>query len=299
MMTISKNLNVSFLGAGGVMGSPMTSNIAKAGFYTKAWNRTIHRPGVEAAKNAGANISASIAEAVKDADVIITCLGDVPDVEAVVLGSGGITEFAKPGTLIIEMSTIGPEAARKIGSELKKRNLRFLDAPISGGDVGAINGTLTIMVGGETADFEEAKPILEVMGNKIFYCGSIGSGQAVKLSNQVLCGVNMVALCEAMQIAKQQNIDPNLIVEVCGTGAGGSWALSNLGAKIAESDFAPGFMIKHMLKDLRLVQEALSENSLPGVDLADKMFKRVQELDDGNGDRQGTQAMIRAYRNQD
>ncbi|MBE9129545.1 MULTISPECIES: NAD(P)-dependent oxidoreductase [unclassified Coleofasciculus] len=291
------NQQIAFLGLG-VMGGSMAANLARSGYSVKAWNRTPNRPGIEIAASAGATVVPSIREAVTSADVVFSCVGDVPDVEEVILGSGGVAESARPGTLVIDTSTIGPDAARKMGTELKKRNLHFLDAPISGGDIGAKKGTLTIMVGGEPADFEESKPLLEVLGKTIRLCGSVGSGQGVKLCNQVLCAIHMVALCEAMQLARQQGIDPNLVVEVCSTGAAGSWALSNLGSKIAESDFQPGFMIKHMLKDLRLVQETVqsSGEQLSGVELADGLFKIVQKLDDGTGGEQGTQAMIRAFR---
>lgn len=291
------NQQIAFLGLG-VMGGYMAANLARGGYSVKAWNRTPNRPTVEVAASEGATIVSSIREAVEAADIIFSCVGDVPDVEEVILGTEGVAEFAKSGALVIDTSTIGPNAARKIGNELKKHNLRFLDAPISGGDIGAKNGTLTIMVGGEVTDFEESKPVLEVVGKTISLCGSIGSGQAVKLCNQVLAALHMVGLCEAMQLAQQQGIDPNLIVEVCSTGAAGSWALSNLGPKIIESDFRPGFMIKHILKDLRLVQESLQATGqeLPGVEMSDRLFKMVQELDNGMGGEQGTQAMIRAYR---
>jgi 3-hydroxyisobutyrate dehydrogenase len=291
------NQQIAFLGLG-VMGGYMAANLARSGYSVKAWNRTPNRPGVEVAASAGARMVSSIREAVEAADIVFSCVGDVPDVEEVILGSGGVAEFAKPGALVIDTSTIGPDAARKIAAELDKHNLRFLDAPISGGDIGAKNGTLTIMIGGEPSDFEQSKPLLEVLGKSIRLCGPVGSGQAVKLCNQVLGAVHMVALCEAMQLAEQQEIDPNLIVEVCSTGAAGSWALSNLGPKIVESDFRPGFMIKHIIKDLRLVQESLksSGQALPGVEMADRLFKLVKELDGGTGGEQGTQAMIRAYR---
>ena len=278
------------------MGAPMTANLARSGYSVKAWNRTPNRPSVRVAGSAGATIVSSIGEAVARADIVFSCVGDVPDVEEVILGDGGVADSARPGTLVIDTSTIGPDAARHIGEELKKRNLRFLDAPLSGGDIGAQKGTLTIMVGGEVADFEESKPLLEVIGKTIRLCGAVGSGQAVKLCNQVLASVHMVALCEAMALAKQQEIDPNLIIEVCGTGAAGSWALSNLGPKIVAADFQPGFAIKHILKDLRLVQDTLkSGEELPGVELADNLFNMVKELDGGRGGEQGTQAMIRTY----
>ncbi len=284
---------IAFCGLG-VMGGPMAANIAKKGYQVKGWNRTPNRPGIEIAKQGGVNISSTLQEAVSNAEIIFTCLGDVPDVEEVILGTEGIAKFAPAGSLIVDMSTIGSKAALKIGNDLKQHQLRFLDAPVSGGDIGAINGTLTIMVGGEANDFEECLPLFETMGKNIHLCGPVGSGQGVKLCNQVLASLTMVGLCEAIKIAKHQSIDPNLIVKVCSTGAAGSWALSNLGPKMIEEDFSPGFMVKHILKDLRLVQET-SEENFPGVDLADRLFKLVQQLDDGEGAFCGTQAMIRAY----
>jgi len=288
--------NITFLGLG-VMGSAIAANLARAGaksgYKVTAWNRTqdLH-PGIEIAKTAGASIAVSIREAVTDAEAIFTCLGDVPDVEEVLLGDRGVIQSAKTGALIVDMSTIGREAACHISAQLSKQGLRFLDAPVSGGDVGAKNGTLTIMVGGDAADFAECKPLFESIGKNIHLCGAVGSGQSVKLCNQVLVSTYMVGICEAMLLAEQAGLDPELVVEVCGGGAAGSWALSNLGMKVAKSDFQPGFMIKHMLKDLRLVQE--SANDLPGVELSDRLFKIVSQLAGGN--EQGTQAMIRAYR---
>lgn len=287
-------MKTAFLGLG-VMGGYMAANLAKGGYAVNAWNRTPNRPGIQIAVDGGANLVSSIQEAVESVDVICTCVGDVPDVEEVILGTEGVASFAKPGAIVIDFSTIGPQAARKIATELEPRQLLFLDAPISGGDIGAKNGTLTIMVGGDVAAFDTCKPLLEVMGRTIRHCGPVGSGQAVKLCNQVLCSLHMVGLCEAMVLAKKQDIDPSLVIEVCSTGAAGSWALANLGEKVADSDFAPGFMIKHIVKDLRLVQEALSsDQSFPGVELADRLFKIVQDLD-SDAATQGTQAMIRAY----
>jgi len=282
---------LAFLGLG-LMGGSMTANLAKKGFFVNAWNRTPNRPGVEIATAAGANVVSSLQACVKNADVIFTCVGDVPDVEEVILG--GVVKFAQPGALVVDMSTIGSNAAQKISSELQTHNLRFLDAPVSGGDIGAQKGTLTIMVGGEPADFAQCQPYFEAMGKTIRLCGPVGSGQAVKMCNQVLCAVHMVALCEALQMAEKQGIDPNLMIEVCSTGAAGSWALSNLGPKIIDSDLAPGFMIKHILKDLRLVLETGA--NIPGVELADRLFKQVKDMDNGKGAQQGTQAMIRSYK---
>ncbi len=285
----------AFIGLG-VMGSPMASNLVKAGYKVKGWNRTSSKNLVKQADAAGVKVVSTIASAVRNADLIFICVSDEADVNEVIFQSGGIAENAENNTLIIDFSTIGAIASQNMTKNLAVKGLRFLDAPISGGDIGAQQGTLTIMVGGKQADFTEAEPVLAAMGKNIIYCGESGSGQAVKLCNQVLCSVHMVALCEAMQLAKQLGLDPNLIIEVCSTGAAGSWALSNLGEKVADSDFAPGFMIKHILKDLRLVQENLGDADLdlPGVEFAQKQFQSVQDM---GGEEQGTQAMIRAYNN--
>ncbi|MDJ0597678.1 MAG: NAD(P)-dependent oxidoreductase [Crocosphaera sp.] len=287
---------LAFIGLG-LMGGFMAANLAKKGFTVNAWNRTPNRPGITIAQKAGATIVSSIETAVTNADIIFTCVGDVPDVNEVIFQDNGIINYAKPGALIVDFSTIGTQAARNIGTRLKAQEFRFLDAPISGGDIGAKQGSLTIMVGGEKNDFDECLPYFEAMGKTIIYCGSIGNGQGVKMCNQALCAVHMIALCEAIKMAEKQGIDPNLMIEVCRTGAAGSWALTNLGPKIVDSDLEPGFAIKHLLKDLRLVQEimAQSDSQLPGVTLAEKFLKVVANMDNGSGKEQGTQAMIRYY----
>jgi 3-hydroxyisobutyrate dehydrogenase len=288
--------SIAFLGLG-VMGAPMTANLVRHGFSVRAWNRTPTSPGVAIAWEAGASITDTLAEAIASAEIIFTCVGDVPDVEAVILGEEGVIRYARSGAIVVDMSTIGATAARAIGAKLREKNLHFLDAPVSGGDIGACNGTLTIMVGGDEKDFTECLPCFQAMGKTIRLCGSIGSGQAVKLCNQVLGAIHMVALCEALKMAEIQDLDPNLVIEVCKTGAAGSWALENLGPKILQGQLEPAFMIEHILKDLRLVKETVhtSGEALPGTDLAESLFQIVAALDSGQGSKQGTQAMIRAY----
>ncbi len=287
-----KKISLAFLGLG-VMGGPMAANLAKKGYDLLVWNRTADRPGLELACSYGAIAVGSIAEAVNQAQIIFTCLGDVPDVEAVLLAEKGVIHHAPTGSLVVDFSTIGRRAAQAIAVQLQAKSLHFLDAPVSGGDIGAQQGSLTMMVGGETPDFEAILPYLQAMGKTITHCGPVGSGQAVKLCNQVLAAVHMVGLCEALTLAEIQGIDANLMVQVCSTGAAGSWALSNLGPKIIEGNLEPGFMIQHILKDLRLVQETLESQRLPGTTLAQGQFQQVSDLP--NGDRLGTQAMIQAY----
>ncbi len=287
---------IAFLGLG-LMGSHMAANLAQQGYEVFGWNRTPDRPEVQIAIAAGVKVVTNLQDAIAEVKLVFCCLGDVPDVKEVLLGNTGVANYAQPKILIVDMSTIGSKAAQEIAQDLATKQLRFVDAPVSGGDVGAEAGTLTIMVGAKEADFQECLPMLQAMGKNITLCGDIGSGQAVKMCNQILCALNMVGLCEAIQLAKHQGIDPNLIVEVCGTGAAGSWALNNLGQKIIDSDYEPGFALKHIIKDLRLVKEInqSSNKEIPGTDLSDRLFKLVAALDDGAAAEQGTQAMIRAY----
>jgi len=287
----------AFLGMG-VMGSPMASNMVKGGFQTSIWNRTASHPRVMSAINAGCIGADSISQAVEDADFILTCVSDVPDVEDVLLGKNGVSEHAKKGAIVIDLSTIGIKAARSIGNRVNEKGLRFLDAPVSGGDIGAQSGTLAIMVGGDVKDFEEALPVLKSMGKHVHHCGPIGSGQGVKLINQNLGAIHMVALSEAMRLAQVLEVDPNLVVKVCSAGAAGSWALSNLGPKIINSDYSAGFRVKDILKDLRLInEELLGKESLPGLKLSQELFKHVAEsFPEGEGNLNGTQAMDMVYK---
>ncbi|GBO51808.1 2-hydroxy-3-oxopropionate reductase [Pseudanabaena sp. lw0831] len=291
---------IAFLGLG-VMGGAMAANLVKRGYSVLGWNRTKDRPTIATFTSVGGTLANSLEDAVSEAEVVFSCLGDVPDVTEVLIGARGAMHFARANTLFIDTSTIGSDAAKKIGNALMHDGLRFLDAPVSGGDVGARNGTLTFMVGGNPEDLQECLYLFEAMGSNIKHCGAIGSGQAVKLCNQTLVSVYMLALCETMQFAEQMGLDPRLIVDVCGSGAAGSWALTNLGMKVATGDYQAGFAIKHMLKDLRLVQEISDRQNLdfpvdlPAIALAMKNFQKVSQLDDGQGAEQGTQAMIRAY----
>lgn len=283
------------------MGGAMAANLVKRGYSVLGWNRTKERPTISTFTSVGGTLANSLEDAVSEAHVVFSCLGDVPDVTEVLIGDHGAMHFAKANTLFIDTSTIGSDAAKTIGNALMHDGLRFLDAPVSGGDVGARNGTLTFMVGGNPEDVQECLPLFEAMGSNIKHCGAIGSGQAVKLCNQSLVSIYMLALCETMQIAEKMGVDPQLVVDVCGSGAAGSWALNNLGMKVATGDYQAGFAIKHMLKDLRLVQEISDRQhldfplDLPAIALAMRNFQKVSQLDDGQGAEQGTQAMIRAY----
>ncbi|NJK35955.1 MAG: NAD(P)-dependent oxidoreductase [Oscillatoriales cyanobacterium SM2_2_1] len=282
--------SIAFLGLG-TMGSAMASNLQRAGHQVIGWNRTGDRPSVQQFASGGGTVVSDLRDAVVQATCVITCLADAPDVAAVLLGSGGVADHALPQTLVIDTSTIGAIAAREIGQVLEARSLRFLDAPISGGDVGARHGSLTFMVGGSPEDYNTAVPLLEAMGKTIRHCGPMGNGQAMKLCNQTLAALHMVAVCEALRLADQFHLDPQLMVDVCGSGAAASWMLSHLGMKAANQDFTPGFMIQHMQKDLRHIQASMAEagETLPGVNLAAELFAQVFDP------HLGTPALIRAY----
>jgi 3-hydroxyisobutyrate dehydrogenase len=282
---------IAYLGLG-IMGSAMAANLQKKGYSVNGWNRTAGRPHVEELAKIGVLLKSSIEDAVADADLIVTCLGDVADVEQVLLGA--VRSAARKGCVVVDMTTIGRDAAVKIAAELGKSGLPFLDAPVTGGDIGAKNGTLTIMVGGDKSTFDETLPVLETVGKTIVWCGEAGSGQALKLCNQILCAVNLVAVSEALTLAQGLGIDASLVVEVLAGGAGGSWSLSNLGPRILKGDFAPGFPIEHMLKDLRLVHENAEHLDLPGVELSERLFKQSSAENKGDS-RLGTQAMFQAY----
>jgi len=292
-MSACDEVKVAFLGLG-IMGSAMSANLRKTGASVRGWNRSPGRTSLETARAAGVEIVDSIEHAVKDARVIFSCVGDEHD--SMQLLTGEVAKFGSPNALIVDMGTIGQAFARNIGEALAAHGLRFLDAPVTGGDVGAREGTLTILVGGSSEDFAECKPLFDAMGKKIFHCGAIGSGQAMKLCNQILCAVNMVAVSEAFALADAMDIDKKAIIDSLSAGAGGSWVLTNLGPRIVKGDFAPGFTLDHMLKDLRLVSENQGADTLlPGTQLAIDLFKKARSLGEPNGGQQGTQAMFRAY----
>jgi len=283
---------VGFVGLG-IMGGPMAANLLKAGFRVTVWNRSPRR--MEPLLELGASGAASPAEVAAASEVTVSCVTNSPDVEAVALGPGGIAEGAGPGSAYIDCSTISPGVAREVAAELAKRGIDMLDAPVSGGDVGAKAGTLAIMVGGEPAAFERCLPVLQGMGKTIVHVGPAGSGQVVKLCNQVAGGLNLLALAEAVSLARKAGVDPAKMLEVVGAGAAGSWMIQNLGPRAIAGDFAPGFMVGLMQKDLRLVlaEAAETDTPLPGTALVSQLFA-VLQAEGRAGD--GTQALVDVLR---
>ncbi|MFA6110361.1 MAG: NAD(P)-dependent oxidoreductase [Candidatus Latescibacterota bacterium] len=286
---------IGFVGLG-IMGAPMALNLLKAGYAVEVYNRT-DRPRVDQVVAAGGRRVASPQLAAANAEVVITMVTDTPDVEAVILGPEGVIHGARPGTTVIDMSTVSPRVTRQIGARLAEGGVAMLDAPVSGGEAGARNGTLSIMVGGEPEVFENCLPVLQALGRSVTLMGKAGAGQTTKLCNQIAVAVNNLAMAEALTLAATSELDPRLVLAAISGGAGGSWYLSNLGPRILDGDFAPGFTVDLQQKDLRLVLGAAADVQLPlpGVSLVNQLFNLVQRLGCG-GD--GVQALIKAYERQ-
>lgn len=282
---------VGFIGLG-IMGAPMARNLIDAGYSLTVWNRS--RAKVDAVAAHGATAAGSAAEVASSAEIIITIVTDSPDVEAVVLGPQGVIEGAVSGSIVVDMTTMSPAITRDIAGKLAENGVQMLDAPVSGGDIGAQNGTLSIMVGGPAEAFDRALPLFEVMGQNIVHAGDEnGLGQYVKLCNQIAVVGNLLAMCEAMALGKRAGLDLDKMVAAISKGAAGSWALLNLAPRVVRGDWEPGFMVDLQQKDLRLVLEAAAELDLPlpGTALANNLFRSVQRAGMG---RKGTQSLMYA-----
>lgn len=271
------------------MGGPMAGHLLDGGAELTVNTRS--RARAQHLIDRGAKWAGTPAQATADADVVFTCVPDTPDVESVVLGNSGILSVARAGLIVVDHSTISPTATRKMNEALSARGAQLLDAPVSGGDIGAKNATLSIMVGGEESAFNRVLPLLAHMGKTITYCGPSGSGQLTKLVNQILVSVTNLAVCEALAFAEKSGVDPQKTLAAVSGGAAGSWQLSNLGPKMIAGDFRPGFMIKLQHKDLRLAIAAAREAGidLPALDLVYKLFDLG--LRNARGD-EGTQALF-------
>ena len=281
---------LAFIGLG-LMGRPMAFHLLKHGHAVRVFNRSAKK--TEGFAEQGGVVCQSPAEAARGARIIMLCVGDGPDVREVVLGPKGIAEGAPAGALIVDHSTISPQAAQEIEAACRAKGLRFLDAPISGGQKGAIDGTLAIMCGGAAADFEEAKPVLAAYGRKITLVGGPGMGQVTKACNQILCVNTILGIAEAFTLAQALGADPAKVLEAVKDGGARSWALEVLAPKILAGDDSPGFYIRHQQKDLRIVLEAAraSGTALPGTALIHELYKVVQAR---GGDECGNQCLFRA-----
>lgn len=288
---MSSPLSIAFIGTG-VMGRSMAGHLQKAGHRLHVYNRT--REKAAALVEAGAQWHDSAGAAAAPADVVITMLGFPSDVEASYLGAGGIVERARPGALLIDMTTSSPVLARRIAEAAGRRGIAALDAPVSGGDLGAREARLVIMVGGAAEAFARAKPLFEIMGKNIALHGGPGAGQCCKMANQIAVAVGMVAWCEALAYAKQAGLDPTAVHASISGGAAGSWAMTNLAPRALGDNYAPGFYVKHILKDMRIALESAAELKLelPGLATAKALYDRVAAR---GWDDSGTQALYRYY----
>lgn len=281
---------IGFIGLG-IMGVPMVANLIQAGYALTVWNRS--RPGIDACVELGATAADSPRVAAEASDILITIVTDSPDVEDVLVGrdDAAIRGLAS-GSVVIDMSTISPAVTRDIAAQLSERGVAMLDAPVSGGDTGAKAGTLSIMVGGDADVLERCSPVLEAMGSTITHCGPTGAGQTVKLCNQVAIAGALLGVCEALSLADKSGVDQERMLAAISAGAAGSWQLSNLGPKIAVGDYAPGFMVRLMQKDLRLALEAGGGvlQPLPNTSLVQQLYYQLQASDLGD---EGTQALAR------
>jgi 3-hydroxyisobutyrate dehydrogenase len=287
---------VAWLGAG-TMGAAMAANLAKAGYRVSIWNRTMPSAGLGVAASGGCAIARTVEEALSGSQFVCSCVTDGPALRSILFAPGrDLNSMAPKDTIIVDFSTIGPVEARGISEQLGQLGLRFVDAPVTGGDIGARDGTLTFMVGGSGEDLERIRPLLNAMGKKVVHAGPAGNGQSLKLVNQLLCGVNLLAVVEAFQVAEAFGMDRKLAVEACGGGAAGSWQLVNLGPKIIAQDHRPGFRAAHLLKDLRFLRDALQNGSTlpapPCFEVALAAFERVVRM--GKGEL-GTQTVWMAH----
>jgi 3-hydroxyisobutyrate dehydrogenase len=281
--------SIGFIGLG-IMGMPMARNLIRAGFEVTVYNRTASRADKLAGE--GARKADSAVELAGTSSVVIIIVSDTPDVESIILGEYGIIDSIKGNSVIIDMSTISPDVTRELALRLWEKNVHMLDAPVSGGEQGAIDGTLSIMVGGDSEVLERCRPVLETMGKDIVHVGTNGMGQTVKLINQILVAGTLNSVVEALVFAQKQGVDLSRAIEAVKGGAAGSWQLTNLAPCIIRRDFRPGFMVDLMQKDLRLVMEAAESMSipLPVTSLIHKMFLSLRSSGEGKS---GTQALVK------
>lgn len=282
---------IGFIGLG-VMGQSMAGHILNAGYTLQVYNRT--KKKAESLISRGAVWSDTVADLSEKSDVIITIVGFPPDVEQVYLAENGILNHARKGTIVVDMTTSRPDLAVKIYEKAREKGLESLDAPVSGGDLGAQNATLSIMVGGDEKVFETLVPLFEVMGKNIVRQGSPGSGQHTKMANQIAIAAGMIGVCEALGYAQKAGLDPQTVLKSIGQGAAGSWSLNNLGPRIIDRNMDPGFYIKHFIKDMKIASSAsqqLGQNT-PGLDLALSLYEKLAAM--GHEDK-GTQALFKLF----
>lgn len=284
--------NVSFIGTG-VMGASIVKHLLKAGHPVTVYTRTKEK--AEDLLQEGAKWAASVEEAVVGADLIFSMVGMPTDVEEIYFGEKGILAEGTPGQIVIDMTTSSPALAIKIDKEATAKGMFSLDAPVSGGDVGAKNGTLSVMCGGEENVFSRVEPVFALFGGQVILQGPAGSGQHTKMSNQLAIATNMIGVCEALVYAEKAGLNPERVLESITPGAAGSWSLSNLGPRMLADNFQPGFYTKHFVKDLKIAldEASMMELKLPGLELAIHLYEDL--IAKGYGDK-GTQVLFKHYK---
>ncbi len=274
------------------MGAPMAGHLLKAGHAVRIFSRT--RAKVEALIAAGAEWADSPAAAAEGADVAFAMVAFPKDVEEVFLGTKGFLAAKHPPKVVVDMGTSPPALTRRIAEAAVAKGVGALDAPVSGGDIGARNATLSIMVGGEVRDFEAVKPLFEFLGKTIVHQGAAGAGQLCKMVNQILVANSMIGACEAMVAAKATGLDPERMLQSVSTGAAGSWTLSNLVPRMLKGDWAPGFFASLLAKDLQIAVDEMKAvgHALPGLEVSERLYRRLDELGHGG---MGTQGLLKVW----
>lgn len=282
-------MKIGFIGVG-VMGGPMVLNLIKKGFDVSIYTRTKEK--AQYVIDAGAHWCDTVADAAKGKDVVITIVGYPKDVEDVYFDDHGIIANADKGAVLIDMTTTSPKLSRKIYEEAVANGLTALDAPVSGGDVGAQKGSLAIMVGGDKDVFDKMVPVFEAMGTNIRYQGAAGNGQHTKMANQIAITGCIASVCEAITYAKNCGLDPQDMFNAISTGAAGSWQMTNNGQNIIDGNFAPGFFVKHFIKDMNIAIDESDAREL-GLEVLHLVRDKYVKLAELGYDNDGTQALIK------
>lgn len=282
---------LGFIGTG-VMGASMAGHLLAAGHELHVYNRTKNK--ADALVTAGAVWESSPADVAAKCNIVFTIIGFPKDVEEIYLGEKGLLASAKKGAMLVDMTTSSPKLAKEIWEEGKKRGVRILDAPVTGGDTGARNATLTIFVGGTAKDFAYAKPYFDVMGKNICHMGKAGAGQCMKLANQTALAGAMMGMCEGLAFAKASGLDQQQVLDALASGSAGSTSIVSYGPRILRGDFEPGFFIKHYIKDMKLAVKAAEEADVdvPAIELALELYS---ELADAELENKGTQTLYALY----
>ena len=283
---------VGFIGIG-VMGKSMALHLQNEGYDLHVFTRTKDKAAELVER--GGTWQATPGDVAAAADIIITMIGTPKDVEEVYLAEDGLLARARHGAVVIDMTTSSPQLAERIYELAKERGVSALDAPVSGGDIGAQEGTLSIMVGGDRDAFEKALPLFEIMGKNIVYQGSAGSGQHCKMANQIAVASTMIGVCESLRYAEKAGLDPRTVLDSIEAGAAGSWTLSNLAPRMINGDFGPGFYVKHFIKDMNIALDSCTDIGLKarGLQLAKELYDQISA--DG-GDYLGTQSLYQQYK---